>query len=92
MDSSLAQIVGHMGPAAIGVAWVLLLMALASLAVFFERLFTFARSRAAARRGAGEARALLEADEAEGLVKKSGDNKSRLGQRLGVGAATKADV
>lgn len=88
MDSSLSQIVGHMGPAAIGVASVLLLMALASLAVFFERLFAYARSRAASRKFAAEARALLEADDAEGLVKKSGDNQSHLAQLLGVGAKT----
>ncbi len=88
MDSSLAQIVGHMGPAAIGVASVLLAMALASLAVFFERLFAYARSRAASRKFAAEARALLEADDAEGLVKKSGGNKSHLAQLLGTGAQT----
>lgn len=84
----ISQIVGHMGPAAIGVASTLVLMALASLAIFFERLFAYARSRSASRQFAVEARALLEADDAEALVKKAEGNKGHLAKLLAAGAKT----
>jgi biopolymer transport protein ExbB len=83
------KILGHMGVPAMAIASVLLLMALASLAVFFERLFAYSRSRRASRRFAAEARALLDADQAEALAKKADDQKhSHLARLLGVGAKT----
>ncbi len=88
MDASFSAIVGHMGPAAIGVASALLLMALASLAVFFERLYTYARSRRASRAFAPEARALLEADDTEGLARRAQDSRGHLARLLAAGAAT----
>ena len=87
MDS-ISQIINHMGPPAIAVASTLLLMALASLAIFFERLFTCWRSRAASRAFAAEARALLEADDTEGLVRRAETNKGHLARLLCAGAKT----
>ena len=78
------KIIGHMGIPAMSVAAVLLLMALASLAVFFERLVAYARSRSASRRFALEARALLDADQPEVLAKKAdGEQHSHLAKLLG---------
>lgn len=87
MDS-ISQIVGHMGPPAIAVASTLLLMALASLAIFFERLFSYWRSRAASRAFAAEARKLLEADDTEGLVQRAEKNSGHLAKLLSAGAKT----
>ncbi len=56
----LTEIMTHMGPPAIAVATTLLLMALASVAVFFERLVSYGRSRATSRRFARQARQLME--------------------------------
>lgn len=86
--NSISQILNHMGPAAIGVASTLVLMALASLVIFFERLFAYARSRSASRTFAIEARALLEADDAEALVKRAEGNSGHLAKLLGAGAKT----
>ncbi len=86
--NSITQILNHMGPAAIGVASTLVLMALASLAIFFERLIAYARSRRASRAFAIEARALLEADDAEALVKRAEANNGHLAKLLGAGAKT----
>jgi biopolymer transport protein ExbB len=85
MDS-ISQIVGHMGPPAIAVASTLLLMALASLAIFFERLFAYGRSRVASRAFAAEARALLESDDTAGLVKRAEGNHGHLAKLLSAGA------
>ncbi len=85
MDA-ITQILNHMGPPAIAVASTLLLMALASLAIFFERLFAYWRSRSASRTFATEARALLENDDAEGLVKQAESNKGHLAKLLAAGA------
>ena len=83
------KIIGHMGIPAMSVAAVLLLMALASLAVFFERLVAYARSRSASRRFALEARALLDADQPDVLAKKAdGEQHSHLAKLLGTGAKT----
>ena len=87
MDS-ISQIINHMGPPAIAVASTLLLMALASLAIFFERLFAYWRSRSASRAFAAEARALLEADDTEGLVKRAESNHGHLAKLLSAGAKT----
>lgn len=65
---NLSEIINHMGAPAIAVAATLLLMALASLAVFFERLYAFARSRSVSRIFASEARALLSSGQLDGLV------------------------
>lgn len=83
------KILGHMGIPAMTVASVLLLMALASLAVFFERLVAYYRSRAASRRFALEAKALLDADRADTLATKADEAKhSHLAKLLGTGAKT----
>lgn len=87
MDS-ISQIVNHMGPPAIAVASTLLVMALASLAIFFERLFAYWRSRKASRTFAAEARQLLEQDDAEALVKRAATNRGHLAKLLGAGAET----
>ncbi len=83
------KILGHMGVPAMTIASVLLLMALASLAVFFERLFAYARSRSASRAFALEARALLDANQTDALVQKAdGEKHSHLAKLLGTGAKT----
>jgi biopolymer transport protein ExbB len=85
MDS-IQQIVMHMGPPAIAVATALVLMALASLAIFFERLFTYWRSRQASRAFAAKARTWLESDETEKLIAAADANKGHLAKLLGAGA------
>lgn len=87
MDNA-TQLLNHMGPAAIGVASTLVLMAVASLAVFFERSFAYWRSGKASRAFATEARALLEADDAEGLVQRAQGNRGHLAKLLAAGAKT----
>jgi biopolymer transport protein ExbB len=87
MDT-ITQIFNHMGPPAIAVASTLLLMALASLAIFFERLFAFWRSRRASRVFAAEARTLLEAGDTQALVQKADANHGHLARLLGAGAKT----
>jgi|APLak6261675434_1056106.scaffolds.fasta_scaffold00529_5 biopolymer transport protein ExbB len=87
MDT-IKEIFAHMGPPAIAVASTLLLMALASLAIFFERLFAYWRSRNASRKFAVQARALLENDDAEALVKQAALNHGHLAKLLGAGAKT----
>ncbi|MBE2254438.1 MAG: MotA/TolQ/ExbB proton channel family protein [Myxococcus sp.] len=83
------KILGHMGVPAMSVAAVLLLMALASLAVFFERLVAYARSRSATRRFALEAKALLDADQPDELARKADvERHSHLAKLLGTGART----
>jgi biopolymer transport protein ExbB len=83
------KILGHMGVPAMTVASVLLVMALASMAVFFERLVAYARSRSASRRFASEAKSLLDADQPEALAKKADDERhSHLAKLLGTGAKT----
>jgi len=68
----------HMGAPALAVAVVLAVMGLASLTVFFERFFTFRRSRAASKQCAATVGADLQAgrlkavvDEAEPFAKQS---------------------
>ncbi len=87
MDT-ITQIVNHMGPPAIAVASTLLLMALASLAIFVERLFAYWRSRAASRRFAAEARALLEQGDTQALVARAELNRGHLAKLLAAGART----
>jgi len=87
MDT-ITQILNHMGAPAIAVASTLLLMALASLAIFFERLFAYWRSRSASRTFAAEARTLLENNDAAALVTKAASNGGHLAKLLGAGAKT----
>lgn len=82
------EIFAHMGPPAIAVASTLLLMAVTSLAIFFERLFAYWRSRNASHAFAPQARALLEADDAEGLLAKAKENRGYLAKLLAAGAQT----
>jgi biopolymer transport protein ExbB len=83
------KILGHMGVPAMTIASVLLLMAIASLAVFIERFFAYQRSKAASRKFALEAKALLDADQTDALVKKAEEEKhSHLARLLGSGAKT----
>lgn len=83
------KILGHMGIPAMSVAAVLLLMALASLAVFFERLVAYSRSRSASRRFAVEAKAFLDADQPDALAQKAdAEQHSHLAKLLGTGAKT----
>jgi len=55
MSFSYAEIWQHMGGPALAIAGVLLIMGLASLTVFLERIFTLRRSRAASRAFAASA-------------------------------------
>jgi biopolymer transport protein ExbB len=74
---NLSEIISHMGAPAIGVAATLLLMALASLAVFFERMYTFAKSRSVSRQFAGKARTLLGKGQLDELVEAAADKSMR---------------
>lgn len=67
----ISDILAHMGPPAIAVASTLLLMALASLAVFFERLWAYGRSRRASRVFAAKARTLIESENHDELIKQA---------------------
>lgn len=88
-----SQIIGHMGPPAIAVASVLVLFAIASLAVFFERLYSYSRSKRSSRTFAAEARKLIEADDLEALVTKADQARhSHLAKLLGAGAKTYLDT
>jgi biopolymer transport protein ExbB len=84
MDTA-TQIFNHMGPPAIAVASTLLLMALAALAISFERLFAITRSRLASRRFAARARALLDAGDTAALVREADANRSHLAKLLAAG-------
>lgn len=85
----LTKIISHMGLPAKVIAFVLLAMALGSLAVFFERLYAFARSRRSSRRFAEVARGLLDGAKAEELVIEAEKVKgSHLAQLLGFGMKT----
>jgi len=85
----LGKIISHMGPFALTIAITLLLMALASLAVFFERLYAYARSRAASKIFAREARSLLLANDTEGLrTKANAAKRSHLARLLSGGIKT----
>lgn len=89
MNFNLRDIYSHMGVFALGIAWTLMLFAVASLAVFFERLFVFQRSRAASKRFAGKAGQLLAQHQHEALVKEAESTKgSHLAMLLGGGMKT----
>ncbi|MCP3136691.1 MotA/TolQ/ExbB proton channel family protein [Pyxidicoccus xibeiensis] len=89
MNFNLRDIYNHMGVFALGIAWTLILFAIASLAVFFERLFVFARSRAASRRFAARAGQLLVQHQHDALVKEAEATKgSHLATLFGGGMKT----
>ena len=89
MNFNLRDIYNHMGVFALGIAWTLILFAIASLAVFFERLFVFFRSRSISKRFAGRAGQLLAQHQHEALVKEAEATKgSHLATLLGGGMKT----
>ncbi|RKG58525.1 MotA/TolQ/ExbB proton channel family protein [Corallococcus sp. CA054B] len=89
MNFNLKEIYAHMGVFALGIAWTLIAFAVASLAVFFERLFVYFRSRAASRQFAGRAGPLLAQQQHDALVKEADGNKSsHLAMMLGGGMKT----
>lgn len=89
MNFNLRDIYSHMGVFALGIAWTLILFAIASLAVFFERLFVFFRSRRISRRFASRAGPLLAQNQHEALVEAAESTKgSHLATLLGGGMKT----
>lgn len=91
MSFDLAKIIHSMGGFALGIAATLVLMAVASLAVFVERLWAFSRSRSRSRDFAASAGALLDQgnlgklqSEAEAASKRG----AHLAQLLGAGVKT----
>jgi len=89
MNFNLRDIYSHMGVFALGIAWTLIAFAVASLAVFFERLFVFFRSRNVSRRFAARAGQLLTQHQHEELVKEAEATKgSHLAVLLGGGMKT----
>ncbi len=85
----LNKILGHMGLPAKVIAFVLFAMMLASLAVFFERLWAFWRSKQQSRLFAENARALLNGETPEALVQAAeGIKGSHLAKLLGTGMKT----
>lgn len=68
MSFNLIEIFQKMGPFALAVVAVLVLMAMGSMAVFVERVFVFWRSRRMSRRFAGKASALLGKHAHDGFV------------------------
>lgn len=88
MSFDLVAIFGHMGPFAMAIAGTLVLMALASLAVFLERLYAFGRSKALSRRFAAEAKPLLASSRDDELLQLAEANGGHLAQLLGAGLRT----
>ncbi|QSQ21099.1 MotA/TolQ/ExbB proton channel family protein [Pyxidicoccus parkwayensis] len=89
MNFNLRDIYSHMGVFALGIAWTLVLFAIASLAVFIERLFVFFRSRSISKRFAARAGPFLVQHQHEALVKEAEATKgSHLAMLLGGGMKT----
>jgi biopolymer transport protein ExbB len=85
----LNKIISHMGPFALSIAITLMVMALASLAVFIERMIAYARSRSASKQFAQEARSLLNAnDTAAVMLKAEAASTSHLARLLNSGLKT----
>lgn len=86
MSFELSKIIAHMGLFAMLIAGTLVIMALLSLAVFFERIYVFRRSEKTSKRFAGVATGLL-AKEAhqEFLVQAQAHHKSHLSRLLQAG-------
>ena len=89
MSFNLVEIYKHMGLFALLIAWTLVAMAVASLAVFFERLFVYARSKRKSRAFAQRAAVALEGHAHERLVSEAQCAKgSHLATLLGTGLRT----
>ena len=73
MSFSFADIWAHMGVPAMIIAGILMIMGLASLTVFVERLFTLRRSRQASRLFAGAVGKEMQAGRVDGIVKKASE-------------------
>jgi biopolymer transport protein ExbB len=85
----LVKILAHMGLPAKLITLTLALMAVASLGVFFERLFAFWRSRMISKRFANEARRILKTERPEHIVAAANAVKgSHLAKLLGTGMQT----
>ncbi len=85
----LTKIIAHMGLPAKVIAFTLLAMAVGSLAIFFERLYAFSRSRRASRQFAAVARGVLSGAKPEELIDRAAAVKSsHLAQLLGSGMQT----
>ncbi len=88
----LTKIILHMGLPARIITFTLLAMAIASLAVFFERLFAFSRSRTVSKSFALTAKQVLDSANPERLVDAAGNVKgSHLAKLLGSGMKTFSD-
>jgi biopolymer transport protein ExbB len=85
MSFELSEIIAHMGFFARLIAVTLLIMAVASLAVFLERLVAFARSRSRSRRFGVLASDLLADDRDEELLARAAENRGHLAALLGAG-------
>ena len=75
MQFSLTEIIQHMGVPAMVVAGILLVMGLASLTVFVERVLTLRRSRAASRRFAAQAAPDIEKANVDAVVSQAEQHK-----------------
>jgi len=90
---NLSKIYEDMGVPAKVIAFALLVMMLSSLAVFFERLYAFWRSRTLSRRFAEEARTILASEKPEAVVQAAENAKgSHLAKLLGAGMRTYTDM
>lgn len=89
MSFNLIEIYKHMGLFALLIAWTLVAMAVASLAVFFERLFVYARSKRKSRAFAQRAALALDGHAHEKLVSEAQATRgSHLATLLGAGMRT----
>lgn len=89
MNFNLIEIYQHMGFFARCIAYTLILFALASLIVFFERLIFFFRTKSADRRFAARAGKLLESQQHEQFVSEAATARaSSLAKLLGGGVKT----
>jgi biopolymer transport protein ExbB len=89
MNFDIVQIVKHMGVFDQAILAVLVIMAVASLVVFFERLLAYGRSRRTNRAFAHTATQLLATDDHTGLLTRAEAAKgSHLAQLLGAGMRT----
>ncbi len=85
----LSKIISNMGLPAKVIAFVLLAMAIGSLAIFFERLYAFAKSRRTSKQFAEVARRILASARPEDLVGRAeATRSSHLAQLLGTGMKT----
>src|SRR4051812_18159244 len=71
MGFSWTEMIRHMGAPALTVALILAVMGLGSLTVFFERFFTFRRSRAASKRCAAAIGPDMQAGRLKAVVEKA---------------------